>query len=86
VSFRDDGDALLARNEALAAENARLRAENDRLKDSPEPAPAALVAPPRAGEQALVVKPVGRWKRWGIAAVLWVAAVAVAIAQGLIPL
>ena len=77
MSFRDDGDALLARNDALAAENERLRTENERLKRDPTP-PKAMVHVP---EQALDNRP--KWRKYGFAALLWVIAIAVAIGQGL---
>jgi len=77
VSFRDDGDALLARNDALVAENERLRAENDRLKRDPTPQKAIVHVP----EQALDQRPA--WRRYGYVAVLWIVAIAIAIGQGL---
>ena len=78
MSYRDDGDALLARNDALAAENARLREENARLTREDTPAKAIVHVP----EQALDNRP--RWRRYGFAAVLWVIAIGVAIGQGLL--
>ena len=77
MSFRDDGDALLARNDALAAENERLREENARLLRDPTPQRALVRAP----EQALDQRPA--WRRYGYVVLLWVVAVGVAIAQGL---
>ncbi|HEY5935995.1 MAG TPA: hypothetical protein VIU61_15205 [Kofleriaceae bacterium] len=77
MSFRDDGDALLARNDALAAENERLRVENERLRRDPTPQKALVPVP----EQAIDTRP--KWRRYGFAALLWVIAIAVAIGQGL---
>jgi hypothetical protein len=78
VSFRDDGDALLARNDALAAENVRLRAENEQLRREPTPQKAMVHVP----EQAIDNRP--KWRKYGFAAVLWAIAIAVAIGQGLL--
>ncbi|MEJ7603609.1 MAG: hypothetical protein WKG01_37325, partial [Kofleriaceae bacterium] len=77
MSFRDDGDALLARNDALATENERLRAENARLKRDPTPQQALVQV--EDTEQTLDRRPA--WKRYGFAVVLWVVAIFVAIMQ-----
>jgi hypothetical protein len=83
VSFRDDGDALLARNAALEADNAKLRDENERLK-SPEPS----VAVTRKTPQYLAVQDQVPWYRRAVAkvgmAIVWVVAIVVAILQGVL--
>jgi hypothetical protein len=55
VTYRDDRDALLARNDALEAENERLRDELDEAKHPPKPAEPAPAAKP--AEPAPVAKP-----------------------------
>jgi hypothetical protein len=84
VSFRDDGDALLARNAALEADNAKLREENDRLKAPPEES----VALTRKTPQYIAVQDRVPWYRRAGAkvgmAIVWVAAVVVAILQGVL--
>jgi hypothetical protein len=77
VSFRDDGDALLARNDALEQENAKLKAENDALKAPPQ---QALV---RQTPRQLQVVGESWWKK-GFAVFVWIVAIAVAIWQGVL--
>jgi hypothetical protein len=80
VTYRDDGDALLARNAALEAENEQLRRENDHLKQPPEP-----VALQRTTPQQMQVQPERTpWWRHGYTIVLYIAAIAIAIWQGLL--
>jgi len=83
MSFRDDGDALLARNAALEADNAKLREENDRLK-----APEESVALTRKTPQYIAVQDRVPWyRRAGArigAAIVWIAAVTIAILQGIL--
>ena len=76
VSYRDDGDALLARNAALEAENEKLRAENAALK-APEP---ALV---RTTPKSIDVPREPWWKK-GFAVLVWVVAIVVAVWQGVL--
>jgi hypothetical protein len=78
VSFRDDGDALLARNAALEAENAKLREENDQLK---QPEQVALV---RTTPRFIAVQDRVPWYRRAGAVFVWVAAVIIAILQGIL--
>lgn len=79
MSFRDDGDALLARNAALEADNARLREENDRLKAPSEP-PTALV---RTTPKAIAI-PREPWYVRGFTVIVWIAAIVIGILTGVL--
>ena len=79
MSFRDDGDALLARNAALEAENARLREENDKLKAPPEEEKALVRTTPQA-----IDVPKQRWYVRGLQVVVWIAAIVIAILTGVL--
>jgi len=76
VSFRDDGDALLARNEALEAENARLREENDQLK---EPTKALVRKTPQQ-----ITVPRERWYIRGFTVIVWVISIVIGILTGVL--
>lgn len=94
MSFRDDGDALLARNAALEAENAKLREENEQLKedrriDGPEEdrridGPEATVALVRKTPTYIAIQDRVPWYRRAGAVIVWVAAVLIAILQGVL--
>jgi hypothetical protein len=93
VSFRDDGDALLARVAALEAENARLRQEPAELE---EPPPTEATASSQDGKElrawnarfhardrtphSLTVQQRISWWRRGIVLLLYGVAIAIAIA------
>jgi len=78
VSYRDDGDALLARNAALEAENEKLRAENDALK-----APPSDQALTRKTPRSIDVPREPWWKK-GFAVLVWIVAIVVAVWQGVL--
>lgn len=80
MSYRDDGDALLARNAALEADNARLREENERLKEPPVEESKALV---RKTPKSITV-PQSPWYVRGFQVIVWIAAIVVSIATGLL--
>lgn len=82
MSFRDDGDALLARNAALEAENAKLRDENAELKG--EVKPEDTVALTRKTPRYIAIQDRVPWYRRVGAAIIWIAAVVIAILQGVL--
>ena len=79
MTYRDDGDALLARNAALEAENAQLRRENEHLKEPPAPVALQRTTPHQLAAQSRTP-----WWRHGYTIVLYIAAIAIAIWQGLL--
>lgn len=85
MSFRDDGDALLARNAALEAENAKLREENAQLKGEPEADPdAPSTALVRKTPEYIAIPDRVPWYRRAGTVLVWVAAVIIAILQGML--
>lgn len=78
MSYRDDGDALVARNAALEAENERLREQLDELKNQPEESKALVRKPP---EQLAARE---KWYVRGFAVLVWVAAIVVSILTGVL--
>ncbi len=79
MSFRDDGDALIARNAALEHDNAKLREENERLK-----APKESKALVRRTPKSIDVQNRSPWYVRGFQVIVWLAAVAVSILTGVL--
>lgn len=79
MSYRDDGDALLARNAALEADNARLRDENERLK-APEESKALVRRTPKSMD----VQRQSPWYVRGFQVIVWIAAIVISIASGIL--
>ena len=79
MSFRDDGDALLARNTALEHENEKLRDEIDRLK-----APQETKVLVRKTPRSIDVQNRQPWYVRGFTVIVWIAAIVVSILTGVL--